>query len=156
MRLAPRRFDAIELVREVARELSREAALRGVDIRVEGDPAEIVADRDLLKSAFLNVALNAVQMMPSGGLITIAAEAGDDGARIFFDDSGPGIAPEHLAKIFEPYFSTRDAGVGLGLAMTRKIVTDHGGELSAVNRPAGGTRFTFWLPRVAAAEAVGA
>ena len=156
MRLAPMRFDAVELVREVARELSREASLRGVEIRVEGAPAEIVGDRDLLKSAFLNVALNAVQMMPAGGLITIAAEAADDGARIFVDDSGPGIAPEHLSKIFEPYFSTRDAGVGLGLAMTRKIVTDHGGDLSAENRPAGGTRFTFWLPRVASAQAVGA
>jgi signal transduction histidine kinase len=156
MRLAPVRFDAVELSREVARELAREADLRRVTIRVEGAPAEIVADRDLLKSAFLNVALNAVQMMPSGGRITIASRADEDGARILFDDSGPGIAPEHLAKIFEPYFSTRDAGVGLGLAMTRKIVTDHGGELSAENLPGGGTRFTFWLPRIAAAQAVGA
>jgi len=156
MRIAPTSFDATDLARDVARELSREAALRGVEIRVGGDAAALVADRDLLKSAFLNVALNAVQMMPSGGVIVITARAEEDAVRISFDDSGPGIAPEHLAKIFEPYFSTRDAGVGLGLAMTRKIVTDHGGDLVAENRPEGGTRFIFSLPRIPAAQAVGA
>ena len=156
MRLAPTSFDATVLARDVARELSREAALRGIEIRVGGDAAALVADRDLLKSAFLNVTLNAVQMMTSGGVIEITVRADDDAVRIAFDDSGPGIAPEHLAKIFEPYFSTRDAGVGLGLAMTRKIVTDHGGDLVAENRPEGGTRFTFSLPRVPAAQAVGA
>ncbi|HET7452318.1 MAG TPA: ATP-binding protein, partial [Thermoanaerobaculia bacterium] len=61
---------------------------------------------------------------------------------------------DHLAKIFEPYFSTRDAGVGLGLAMTRKIVHDHGGDLTAENLPGGGSRFTFVLPRAPLREAV--
>ena len=148
MRLAPVAFDVTDLARDVARELSPEAATRRVEIRVDGKPAQLSADRDLLKSAFLNVVLNAIQMMPSGGEIEVDVREDDGGVQVCFDDSGPGIPPDHLAKIFEPYFSTRDAGVGLGLAMTRKIVTDHGGDLVASNRPGGGTRFTFTLPRV--------
>ena len=154
MRLDPVAFDVTELAREVARELSPEARTRGVEIRVDGERASLTADRDLLKSAFLNVVLNAIQMMPSGGTIAIGIGEGDGGVEIWFDDSGPGIPPENLSKIFEPYFSTRDAGVGLGLAMTRKIVTDHGGDLTASNRPGGGTRFAFTLPRVPAPQAV--
>jgi len=154
MRMAPAAFDVTDLAREVGRELSPEAATRRVRIRVEGAPTEVTADRDLLKSAFLNVALNAVQMMPAGGDIRIEVGPDPAGVRICFDDSGPGIPPENLPKIFEPYFSTRDAGVGLGLAMTRKIVTDHGGDLVASNRPEGGTRFVFTLPSVPASQAV--
>jgi len=154
MRLATAPFDATELARDVARELAPEAALRGVEIAVAGGEAGLTADRNLLKSAFLNVALNAVQMVPPGGRVSIATESDARQVRVRFDDTGPGIPPEHLSKIFEPYFSTRDAGVGLGLAMTRKIVHDHGGELTAENLPAGGTRFTFALPRVPLAEAV--
>ena len=154
MRLSPATFDATELAREVARELGPEASLRGIEITVRGDRAELAADRDLLKSAFLNVALNAVQMSGAGGRLSIAAYSDARGIRVRFDDNGPGIPPEHLPKVFEPYFSTREAGVGLGLAMTRKIVHDHGGELSAENLPDGGTRFTFTLPRAPVTEGV--
>jgi hypothetical protein len=154
MRLSPATFDAAELVADVARELAPEASLRGVEISVKGGPAELAADRDLLKSAFLNVALNAVQMAGAGGRLSISTESDARGVRVRFDDNGPGIPPEHLTKVFEPYFSTREAGVGLGLAMTRKIVHDHGGELRAENLPGGGTRFTFALPRVPLTEAV--
>jgi signal transduction histidine kinase len=154
MRLSPALFDATELAREVARELGPEAALRGVEITVEGGPAELAADRNLLKSAFLNVALNAVQMAAGGRRLAISTASDARGVRILFDDDGPGIPPEHLPKIFEPYFSTREAGVGLGLAMTRKIVHDHGGQLIAENRPGGGTRFAFALPKVPLGEAV--
>jgi len=154
MRLSPATFDATELAREVARELGPEASLRGIEITVRGDRAELAADRDLLKSAFLNVALNAVQMAGAGGRLTIASDSDARGIRVRFDDNGPGIPPEHLPKVFEPYFSTREAGVGLGLAMTRKIVHDHGGGLSAENLTGGGTRFTFTLPRAPVTEGV--
>ncbi|MGH9443811.1 MAG: ATP-binding protein [Thermoanaerobaculia bacterium] len=151
MRLSPAIFDVAELARSVARELEPEAARRQIRILVEGDGEEISADRDLLKAAFLNVALNAVQMMASGGTLRVGIDRNDDSVSVRFDDSGPGIDPAHLTKIFEPYFSTRDAGVGLGLAMTRKIVNDHGGELTAVNLPQGGCRFEFVLPRTSVA-----
>ena len=154
MRLSTAPFDATELARDVARELAPEASLRGVAIAVDGPAAGLTADRNLLKSAFLNVALNAIQMVPAGGKVGITTDGDEREVRVRFDDTGPGIAPENLSKIFEPYFSTRDAGVGLGLAMTRKIVHDHGGELTAENLPGGGTRFTFTLPRVPLPEAV--
>jgi signal transduction histidine kinase len=155
LRLSSSSWDAAELIRSVTRELEPEAAARGIALRVEGDAsAEFTGDRNLMKSAFLNVALNAIQMMPSGGTLTISVSAGGGELRIVFDDSGPGISPELLPRIFEPYFSTRDAGVGLGLAMTKKIVGDHGGDLRAYNREEGGSRFEFRLPRSAAPAAV--
>ncbi len=154
MRLNPVFFDVGDLVRSVCRELIPEAARRGIRIEAEGGGAEVQADRDLLKSAFLNVALNAIQMMTAGGSLRVAVSADGDSVRVSFDDSGPGIDPAHLSKIFEPYFSTRDAGVGLGLAMTRKIVNDHGGDLVAANRAEGGSRFEFVLPRSGVAEPV--
>jgi signal transduction histidine kinase len=147
LELNPTSWDAAALIRSIAEDLGPEAALRHVNIDVEGDGGEIVGDRGLLKSAFLNVALNALQMMPAGGRLKISLAGAPDRLKIRFDDSGPGIVPENLAKIFEPYFSTRDAGVGLGLAMTRKIVANHGGELLASNRREGGSRFEFVLPR---------
>ncbi len=155
MRLNPAAFGIADLARSVAKELRPEADRRDIRIEVSGEGAEIVADRDLLKAAFLNVALNAVQMMPAGGTLRIEILGGEE-VRVRFDDTGPGIDPAHLAKIFEPYFSTRDAGVGLGLAMTRKIVHDHGGDLTASNLPAGGSRFEFVLPRANVAQAVSA
>ena len=148
LQLAPSTWDAAELVRTVARELQPDAATRGIALRVSGDEhAEFTGDRNLMKSAFLNVALNALQMMPSGGALDISVASDGGEVRVVFDDTGPGIAPELLPRIFEPYFSTRDAGVGLGLAMTRKIVSDHGGDLRASNRAGGGSRFEFVLPR---------
>jgi hypothetical protein len=156
MRLSPILFDVGDLARSVCRELSPEASRRDIRIEPPLDGEEITADRDLLKSAFLNVALNAIQMMPAGGSLRVALSAEGDSVRVRFDDSGPGIEPVNLAKIFEPYFSTRDAGVGLGLAMTRKIVNDHGGDLVASNRPEGGSRFEFVLPRASVAQAVSA
>ena len=156
MRLSPTAFDVGGLARAVCRELVPEASRRGIRIDPEPDGAEIVADRDLLKSAFLNVALNAIQMMSSGGVLRVSVAHDGESIRVRFDDSGPGIEPANLSKIFEPYFSTRDAGVGLGLAMTRKIVNDHGGDLVASNRAEGGSRFEFILPRANVLQAVSA
>jgi signal transduction histidine kinase len=155
LNLRKERLDAASVVARLAEDLNPEAKSRGIDIRVGGGSTAIVeADPGLLKSALLNVALNALQMMPSGGSLKIDVEVGPESVRIVFDDEGPGIPPENLGRIFEPYFSTREAGVGLGLAMTRKIATDHGGDLTADNRPEGGSRFVLQLPAARAAVAV--
>lgn len=147
LKLNPAPMNTGDLLSEVARELEPEASLREVAIDLhENGASPVLADRNLLKSAFLNVALNAVQMMPAGGRLTISAGLEENACRIRFDDTGPGISPDHLKKIFEPYFSTREGGVGLGLAMTHRIVTDHGGQLIAENLPSGGSRFEFILP----------
>jgi len=140
-------LDVRDLLRAIVEEIDREAQPRGVRVTLDPGPAcSIPADKGLLKSAFFNVALNAVQLMGPGGEVRISLHEGAGGCRVDFDDDGPGIPAENLAKIFEPYFSTRDGGVGLGLAMTRKIVMDHGGEIFAANRSGGGTRFEFFFP----------
>lgn len=155
LRINASSWDAADLLRAICRELEPEAAARGLRLHVGGEAtAEITGDRNLLKSAFLNVALNALQMMPAGGTLSVSIRAEGDQLRVTFDDSGPGIPADVLPRIFEPYFSTRDAGVGLGLAMTRKIVADHGGDLRASVREEGGSRFEFLLPRSPVAPTV--
>ena len=154
IRLNPESIGALELARSVVRELTPEAAGRNVELSVEGEEVEIFADRVLLKSAFLNVVLNAIQMMSSGGRLRVTLASEGETLHVRFDDTGPGIEPNHLPKVFEPYFSTRDAGVGLGLAMTRDIVADHGGRITAENLPQGGCRFEISLPIVERAAAV--
>ena len=148
LRLSVSEVDVRALANVLADSLRPEAEARGVSIAVApGAPSEILADAGLLKSAFLNVALNAFQMMAPGGHLGISIDDDPESVRIRFDDTGPGISPENLPKVFEPYFSTRDAGVGLGLAVTRKIAREHGGDLTAENRAGGGSRFEFALPR---------
>jgi hypothetical protein len=153
IRLHPEPIVAAELARSVVRELTPEASSRNIELSVEGDESEIFADRGLLKSAFLNVVLNAIQMMTSGGRLRISLATEGETLHVRFDDTGPGIEPAHLAKVFEPYFSTRDAGVGLGLAMTRDIIADHGGRVTAENLAGGGCRFEISMPIAGRAEA---
>jgi signal transduction histidine kinase len=151
LRLSPSTVEIRGLIQELADGLRPEASTRGVSIDVgPGGAAEILADPGLLKSAFLNVALNAIQMMAPGGHLEISVQDSPASVRVRFDDTGPGISTENLPKVFEPYFSTRDAGVGLGLALTRKIAREHGGELTATNRSGGGSRFEFDFRRESA------
>ena len=110
------------------------------------------ADRHRLEQVLLNLTLNALRAMPGGGWVEVAGEkirCGDaSGVAICVSDTGPGISPEQAAKIFEPGFSTRRDGPGLGLAVCRKIVEQHGGTLIAGNRTGMGACFTltFLMP----------
>jgi two-component system sensor histidine kinase FlrB len=109
------------------------------------------ADRHRLEQVMLNLVLNALRAMPGGGWVEIAGHRIHDGdasaAEISVTDTGPGILPGQAAKIFEPGFSTRSGGPGLGLAVCRKIVEQHGGSLAAANRAAGaGASFTLTFP----------
>jgi two-component system sensor histidine kinase HydH len=89
--------------------------------------------------------------MADGGSLTITLQSQPDNLRVEFTDTGPGIAPEALAQIFEPYFSTKETGIGLGLALTRKLIEDHGGQILVSSEVGAGTTFTIILPRVPAA-----
>jgi signal transduction histidine kinase len=110
----------------------------------------VEADRHCLEQVLLNLVLNALRAMPGGGWVEIAGRIGHEGgtksAIISVSDTGPGIAAEGLTKIFEAGFSTRAGSPGLGLAVCRKIVEQHGGDLSARNRDRGGASFTINLP----------
>ena len=108
------------------------------------------ADRHRLEQVLLNLVLNALRAMPGGGWIRLAGRLEENEenkvASIVVADTGPGIAPEHLDSVFEPGFTTRTGGPGLGLAVCRKIVEQHGGTIHAASRPGAGAVFTLQLP----------
>src|SRR5262245_58166288 len=103
-------------------------------------------DRDLFEQCLLNLMLNAEQAMPDGGTLTLIGRR--DGGEVCLDviDTGQGIAPEQLPKLFRPFHTTKANGHGLGLAISRKIVLAHGGTIDVQSEPARGTKFTIRLP----------
>ncbi len=123
------------------------------------DEIQVEGDRNLLHQVLLNLCLNALHAMPNGGNLDIATlqdEQEKDG-RTFIalrvTDTGAGIAPEHLPQIFDPFFTTKEIGqgTGLGLAVSHRIIEEHGGWIKAENQPEGGATFLVWLPKVIAA-----
>ncbi len=146
-------------------------ALHGAKARAEFRIARglwrVNADKGQLGQVVQNLVINAVQAMPGGGQVTITADNTDTleemvdlpplpqgrYVRISVADSGTGIAREHLAKIFDPYFTTKEQGSGLGLATTYSIVKKHAGHIMAESEPGRGTTFRLWLPADAASSA---
>ncbi|MDR0313080.1 MAG: PAS domain-containing protein [Treponema sp.] len=103
-------------------------------------------DASFMKQAFLNLIKNSLVAMPGGGKLTIRTSAQDDSIRISVADTGIGISDENLTKIFEPYFTTRPAGTGLGLTLVFKIVREHHGEIIVNSTQGEGSVFTITLP----------
>ncbi len=101
---------------------------------------------DQIKQVFLNLVLNAVEAMPSGGELRITTEREDGSIRVSFCDTGVGMPPEVLRQLFEPFFSTKPDGTGLGLAVSHEIITQQGGRLEAESKPGKGSRMTVTLP----------
>jgi signal transduction histidine kinase/ActR/RegA family two-component response regulator len=146
-----------EVVREVA-----EFALRGAKVRCEfalrADLWPANVDKGQIGQVVQNIVLNAVQAMPEGGVLDIALGNHEVGAefggvlapgryvRLDFTDHGPGIAASDLARIFDPYFTTKQKGSGLGLATVHSIVKKHGGHVMAESEIGRGTTFRIWLP----------
>jgi PAS domain S-box-containing protein len=120
----------------------------GIDVRVEVDPdaTEAWADPDQLRQAVLNLARNAKEAMPSGGTLTLATSPGEDGATtVHVRDEGVGIPEEARERIFDPFYSTKLTGTGLGLALTQQIVQEHGGTLMLATEVNRGTDFGITL-----------
>jgi len=103
-------------------------------------------DPDMIKQVVLNLFINAQQAMGGGGELIVRTDAHDDEVIIEISDTGPGIAPEKLDKIFDAYYTTRPGGSGLGLPTARKIVEAHGGTIDVNSEPQKGTSFTVRLP----------
>ena len=106
----------------------------------------IPADRDQLKQAFFNVIKNAIEALPPGGRLDIAVIPGNAFVEIVFRDNGPGVPPDVMGRLFEPYFTTKETGNGLGLMIVQRIVQEHGGHLEVASEPGKGTTFTLSLP----------
>jgi two-component system nitrogen regulation sensor histidine kinase NtrY len=111
-----------------------------------GLPA-VHADRDQAVQVLLNLVRNALDAMAQGGTLRVAARAEGEGVALEVQDTGPGIAPEDLPHLFEPYFTRKEGGTGLGLAIAQRIAEEHGGRLDVTSEPGRGATFTFWLPR---------
>jgi signal transduction histidine kinase len=107
---------------------------------------EIQADADMLYQSFLNIFLNAMQAMPNGGMIEVAIRSNSEVVTINFADEGQGIADEILEKIWDPFFTTKEMGTGLGLGMVKNIIESHGGNIQIDSRIRGGTQVTVELP----------
>ncbi|MBL0226660.1 MAG: histidine kinase [Geobacteraceae bacterium] len=127
--------------------LKGEADAQQVAIVLESDhDIRIPADSYRIMQLVLNLMKNGIQAMPDGGVLSLKLRSGAQHALITVSDSGAGIPPEHLGHIFEPFWTSKASGTGLGLALCRKISEEHGGSLTVENRVGGGTSFTAAFP----------
>ena len=147
-----RAVDLNAVVMDVVQVLNSSAAREGVLLVADLDPSlpAINADRVQLRQVVMNLVLNAVQATREGPVhppvVRIATAGADSVVSITVDDAGPGIAADAMPRLFEPYFTTKANGLGMGLSISRSIVESHGGSIAAANIPHGGARFTVILP----------
>ena len=149
------RVELCEVVQRVVEFLDPELARAHVELQLEcANPAPVRADADLLHQVFINLIMNSLQVMdgaaPRRIAVRVDTHTSDDAphARIVLQDSGPGIPESVIDRIFEPFFTTKQPGegTGLGLAVARSIIDEHGGSITATTAAAGGARFTITIP----------
>lgn len=140
--------DLSKIINHVCELLRPEAAARQIRLatRLQPELPSVPADPVRLTQALMNLVINAMQAVEREGQIEVIAEIEDSAALVRVTDSGPGIPAEKLATIFDPYFTTKTEGSGLGLWIAQQIVTAHGGSIQAQNGPLGGAVFTMALP----------
>ncbi|HVY61876.1 MAG TPA: ATP-binding protein, partial [Planctomycetota bacterium] len=163
-------FEPVELNAVVLQtvELFRAALPRArVEVRMRlGAGARVLGSPRLLEQVLLNLFLNAGQARPTGLVLTVSTEvlaaaeaapfaslAAGEAVRLRVADNGPGFAPEARARLFEAFATSKDDGTGIGLSLSRRIVSAHGGRIDADEAPAGGARFTIVLPAIEPAPA---
>ena len=148
LRLQPVRVAA--LFEEILPIIETEASKHGVKLTTDfpASTPNVNGDAAMLRQAFLNLAINACQAMPQGGSLRLVAGPGSrQRVEIRIEDTGVGIAPEHLSRIFYLYFTTKEKGTGIGLSMVYRIIQMHDGEIEVQSTPGRGTTFRVLLPR---------
>ena len=139
-----------ELIDKALPLLREKLAEQRVAVRtaIPADLPPLRADGEMLRNCIFNFVTNAAQAMPDGGTVTLGASCDREQNRFLltFSDEGCGIREEDLPKIFQPWYTSREAGIGLGLAITERIIREHGGEIRVASTPGAGTTFTVALP----------
>lgn len=145
-KLALARVDT--LVKETLTLLGLEMKNRKIEVEIKCPDTlpRVRIDRDQMKQAFFNVIRNAYQAMPDGGRLAVVMTHTDQHLVVSFRDTGVGIRQEDLGRIFDPYYTTKAEGTGLGLMVVQRIVQEHGGQIDIVSKPKRGTSFTIVLP----------
>ena len=143
--------DVYAIIRHSADLLSAQAEKKGIHIllHLPGESPAVEMDAEQITQVLLNLILNALQILPQGGRVEISSHQAPDRAdRLVIEiaDNGPGIPPQELARVFDPFFTKREGGVGLGLAVVQQIVAAHQGEIHAGKSALGGALFTITLP----------
>ncbi|HEX6534446.1 MAG TPA: ATP-binding protein [Gemmatimonadaceae bacterium] len=156
-RVRPPQREPVAAARLVADQLERMGPTPGVDVRLDvpADLPHACVDRVQTGQVLLNLLTNGVQAMAErGGTLTVRARV-EEGARLRIDvsDTGPGIAPEHLERVFEPLFTTKARGLGLGLSVARTLARVNGGDIAVASRPGAGSTFTLTMPTIAGTSA---
>lgn len=151
-------FDVRELAQETKEHLERkyrDGPALAILVSTPDEPCEILGDATKIQQVFTNIGQNGVEAMEAGGALKITVDSrvvsgAYRGRRaiieIRFDDEGPGIAPDKVARIFEPFYTEKEGGVGMGLAVCMRIVTAHDGSIQVASRPGGGTSVSVRLP----------
>lgn len=147
-----------EVIGTVVRQMKYQCDQAGIMVNIEsGEIPDINGDQNRLHQLFLNLFLNSIQAMPSGGQIdikyTLETAPSSSRLRVRFSDSGRGIPRESIDKIFEPFFSTKSQGTGLGLATAKAIVEEHDGKIRAESAPGKGTTLYIQFPIIEGARA---
>jgi signal transduction histidine kinase len=149
-RLNPVPVSLPEIVNETLEVIVPDNEEQGIETVVEIEPGlpHLCADADKLKQVFLNLVKNAVEAMETGGRLTVSAWAENGEVRAKVADTGPGMDPETQENVFSPFYTTKDKGTGLGLAVSYRIISDHHGEIVLDSAPGRGTAFTLTFTRL--------
>jgi len=147
LRLSLQEVDMNGLIDELIALVWAKAEKDGIKIHHQyGELPKLYLDPDLIKTCIFNVILNAFQAMTAGGDLTLSTKTSDSRAYIIIEDTGVGIAKENLPKLFDPFFSTKSTGLGLGLALTKRVVEEHGGKVDFNSAEGRGSKVTISLP----------
>jgi signal transduction histidine kinase len=141
------KVDIAQVIKNSIALLRGQAESNGIVLNSEfAGPVFLEVDTDQMTQVFMNILMNAIQILPTGGVVNIRLHTVEDTAKVEISDDGPGMTEEIQAQIFEPFFTQRAGGVGLGLAIVRQIILSHHGEITCSNSQFGGALFTISLP----------
>ncbi len=147
-KLSRQETDIVMIIRRTVKLIEDAGTGTGISINTTFDLPEcpFTGEEKKLQQAFINILLNARQAVEGAGTIDVSLTVAGGRYRIAFSDSGVGIPPKEIEKVFEPFYTTKPAGSGLGLAIAKKIIEDHGGTIDIASRPGRGTVVSVYLP----------